>query len=92
MRSNAILHKLICDAVEEVAPSVGRDLIALVTTREGVDELLKLHDVIDLVIPRGSNALVRGGCVCACVCVCGRVWACVGVCVNVWVGGWVVMV
>ena len=37
---------------------VGRDLISLITTREGVDELLKLDDVIDLVIPRGSNALV----------------------------------
>ena len=33
-------------------------MISLVTTREGVDELLKLDDVIDLVIPRGSNALV----------------------------------
>ena len=37
---------------------VGQDLISLITTREGVDELLKLDDVIDLVIPRGSNALV----------------------------------
>ena len=37
---------------------VGSDLISLITTREGVDELLKLDDVIDLVIPRGSNALV----------------------------------
>ena len=37
---------------------VGQNLISLVTTREGVDELLKLDDVIDLVIPRGSNALV----------------------------------
>lgn len=40
------------------APEVGPGLISLVTTREGVDELLKLDDVIDLVIPRGSNALV----------------------------------
>jgi len=30
----------------------------LITTREDVDNLLKLDDVIDLVIPRGSNALV----------------------------------
>lgn len=58
-RSNALLHKLIVDAVAEVAPSVGRDLIGLVTSRDEIDELLKLHDVIDLVIPRGSNQLVR---------------------------------
>ncbi|PSC76802.1 delta-1-pyrroline-5-carboxylate synthase A isoform X2 [Micractinium conductrix] len=57
-RSNALLHKLIVDAVAEVAPSVGRDLIGLVTSRDEIDHLLKLHDVIDLVIPRGSNQLV----------------------------------
>jgi delta-1-pyrroline-5-carboxylate synthetase len=38
---------------------VGRDLISLVTSREGISELLHNDDVIDLVIPRGSNALVR---------------------------------
>ncbi len=38
---------------------VGRDLISLVTSREGVSELLSNDDVIDLVIPRGSNSLVR---------------------------------
>lgn len=57
-RSNAILHSIITDALDQVAPTVGGDLISLVTSREGVDELLGLHDVIDLVIPRGSNALV----------------------------------
>lgn len=57
-RSNAILHAIITDALAEVAPMVGRDLVSLVTSREGVDQLLALHDVIDLVIPRGSNALV----------------------------------
>ena len=46
------------DAVAEVAPSVGRGLIGLVTSRDEIDALLKLHDVIDLVIPRGSNQLV----------------------------------
>lgn len=56
--SNALLHSLIADAIQEVAPGVGRDLIGLVTTRGEIDDLLKLHDVIDLVIPRGSNALV----------------------------------
>jgi len=59
-RSNALLHKLIVDAVAEVAPAVGRDLIGLVTSRDEIDQLLKLHDVIDLVIPRGSNQLVGG--------------------------------
>lgn len=58
VRSNAILHKLIVDAVAEVAPQVGRDVIGLVTTRAAVDDLLHLKDVIDLVIPRGSNELV----------------------------------
>ena len=58
-RSNALLHKLIVDAIAEVAPAVGRDLIGLVTSRGEIDQLLKLHDVIDLVIPRGSNQLVR---------------------------------
>ena len=57
-RSNALLHRLIVDAVAEVAPSVGRGLIGLVTSRDEIDALLKLHDVIDLVIPRGSNQLV----------------------------------
>jgi delta l-pyrroline-5-carboxylate synthetase len=56
--SNVLLHSLIVDAIQEVAPDVGRDLIGLVTTRGEIDDLLKLHDVIDLVIPRGSNALV----------------------------------
>ena len=60
-RSNAALHALIVDAVAAVAPSVGRELIGLVTTRDEIDHLLKLHDVIDLVIPRGSNQLVRRG-------------------------------
>lgn len=57
-RSNAILHKTIVDALSEVAPSVGQDLIGLVTSRDEIDALLKLNDVIDLVIPRGSNQLV----------------------------------
>ena len=56
--SNRVLHDIIVRAIEEEAPEVGRDLIGLVTSREGVAELLVHDDVIDLVIPRGSNALV----------------------------------
>ncbi|XP_042435876.1 delta-1-pyrroline-5-carboxylate synthase-like [Zingiber officinale] len=55
MRSNAILHKVITEAIPAV---VGEKLIGLVTPREEIPDLLKLDDVIDLVIPRGSNKLV----------------------------------
>ncbi|XP_047316185.1 delta-1-pyrroline-5-carboxylate synthase [Impatiens glandulifera] len=54
-RSNAILHKVITSAIPE---TVGSRLIGLVTSRDEIPELLKLDDVIDLVIPRGSNSLV----------------------------------
>ena len=40
-------------------PEVDPDTIHLVETRAGVSELLKLDDVVDLVIPRGSNELVQ---------------------------------
>ncbi|XP_024369145.1 delta-1-pyrroline-5-carboxylate synthase 1 [Physcomitrium patens] len=54
-RSNAILHKVITEALPK---SVGPNLIGLVTSRDEIPDLLKLDDVIDLVIPRGSNKLV----------------------------------
>ncbi|XP_030451005.1 delta-1-pyrroline-5-carboxylate synthase-like [Syzygium oleosum] len=54
-RSNTILHKVITDAIPD---SIGGRLIGLVTSREEITDLLKLDDVIDLVIPRGSNKLV----------------------------------
>uniref|UniRef100_A0A7N0TFB6 Delta-1-pyrroline-5-carboxylate synthase n=1 Tax=Kalanchoe fedtschenkoi TaxID=63787 RepID=A0A7N0TFB6_KALFE len=53
--SNAILHKVITSAIPD---TVGQKLIGLVTSREEISDLLKLDDVIDLVIPRGSNKLV----------------------------------
>ena len=40
-------------------PDVPRALVGLVEARATIDALLALDDVIDLVIPRGSNALVR---------------------------------
>ncbi|KAL3622852.1 Delta-1-pyrroline-5-carboxylate synthase [Castilleja foliolosa] len=54
-RTNAILHKVITSAIPE---TVGEKLIGLVTSKEDIPDLLKLDDVIDLVIPRGSNRLV----------------------------------
>ncbi|XP_073275331.1 delta-1-pyrroline-5-carboxylate synthase-like [Primulina huaijiensis] len=54
-RSNAILHKVITAAIPDM---VGEKLIGLVTSKEDIPDLLKLDDVIDLVIPRGSNRLV----------------------------------
>ncbi|KAM5556522.1 hypothetical protein ABKV19_024083 [Rosa sericea] len=49
------LVQVITEAIPE---SVGGKLIGLVTSREEIPDLLKLDDVIDLVIPRGSNKLV----------------------------------
>ncbi|XP_039019601.1 delta-1-pyrroline-5-carboxylate synthase-like isoform X2 [Hibiscus syriacus] len=54
-RSNAILHKVITSAIPK---NIGDKLIGLVASREDIPDLLKLDDVIDLVIPRGSNKLV----------------------------------
>lgn len=55
-RSNVALHRVIQDAL---SPEVDPAVVALVQTRDEVADLLALDDVIDLVIPRGSNALVR---------------------------------
>lgn len=57
--SNAAIHAIIGDAIESGSNGqVKRDIIALVTSRGQVADMLSLDDVIDLVIPRGSNALV----------------------------------
>lgn len=53
-RSNAALHRVITQAIGPL----GADLIGLVHTRDEINDLLALDDVIDLVIPRGGNALV----------------------------------
>eukprot|EP00640_Fibrocapsa_japonica_P000562 CAMPEP_0113934762 /NCGR_PEP_ID=MMETSP1339-20121228/2036_1 /TAXON_ID=94617 /ORGANISM="Fibrocapsa japonica" /LENGTH=762 /DNA_ID=CAMNT_0000936685 /DNA_START=111 /DNA_END=2399 /DNA_ORIENTATION=- /assembly_acc=CAM_ASM_000762 len=58
--SNRALHRVIVDAVHSATGGkVSREVIGLVQSRSEVAELLKLDDVIDLVIPRGSGALVR---------------------------------
>lgn len=38
---------------------IAEDAISLVLSREGVAELLAMHDLVDMVIPRGAKALVE---------------------------------
>jgi len=59
IHSNAAIHKVIGDAIESGSGGrITRDIIALIVSRSGVADMLALDDAIDLVIPRGSNALV----------------------------------
>jgi len=58
IHSNRILFQLIRGAAEETDP-VFKDTLHLVETREQIGELLELDRWIDLMIPRGSNELVR---------------------------------
>ena len=58
-RSNKALHAAIQGAIAAGGGGLDPRLVGLVTTRSAIDDLLKLDDVIDLVIPRGSNALAR---------------------------------
>lgn len=54
--SNAVLHRVIVDAL---APDIPAGAVQLVDSREAVSDLLAMDDLVDLVIPRGGNALVR---------------------------------
>ena len=56
VHSNQALHRVLTDAL---APDVPAGAVSLVEGRAAVAELLALDDVIDLVIPRGSGAMVR---------------------------------
>jgi gamma-glutamyl phosphate reductase len=58
--SNAALHDVIVSAVEASTQGrVPRGVVGLVTNRADVYGLLKLDGYIDLVVPRGSNAMVQ---------------------------------
>ena len=57
LHTNKILHKLVQDSLEKFAP---RETITLLNTREEINDLLELDSkYIDLIIPRGSNDLVK---------------------------------
>lgn len=59
VNSNAAIHRVIGDAIESGSGGkIKRDIIALITSRGQVKDLLSLDDTIDLVIPRGGNDLV----------------------------------
>ncbi|KAK7109297.1 delta-1-pyrroline-5-carboxylate synthase-like isoform X2 [Littorina saxatilis] len=54
--SNKILHSLVQEALEPFAPP---ETVSLVSRREDINDLLHMHEYIDLVIPRGSKQLVH---------------------------------
>ncbi len=54
--SNAVLHRVLREAM---APDLPVGALQLVDSREAVTDLLAMDDLVDLVIPRGGNALVR---------------------------------
>jgi len=56
--SNKIFVKIIDDALKAI-PDFPPNTINLIKTREDVKEMLKMDKYIDLIIPRGSNSLVK---------------------------------
>ena len=59
-REAAATNSALVDVIRSVLSKHGvPDAVQLVSTREEIAELLKMDDLIDLVIPRGSNEMVR---------------------------------
>lgn len=54
--SNRKLFEIIHKAIERILPDGS---VSLIETREDVSELLKLHQYIDLMVPRGGSALIE---------------------------------
>lgn len=57
LRTNQVLTEVIVSASEAVG--LPGSWCSLLHSREDVHEMLKQHDLIDLIIPRGTNAFVR---------------------------------
>ncbi len=58
INTNRALFKIITDAVNSVSDILGSSL-QLAESREDINEILKLDQYIDLMIPRGGNDLVQ---------------------------------
>ncbi|HXH30156.1 MAG TPA: glutamate-5-semialdehyde dehydrogenase [Bacteriovoracaceae bacterium] len=56
IHSNKILFETISRAVEGILPAGS---LSMIETRSDVDELLKLHEYIDLMVPRGGSSLIK---------------------------------
>src|SRR3984957_10218213 len=56
--TNAVLVSIWRDALTAF-PDIPADSVVLIHTREDVAHILTLHEEIDLIVPRGSNELVR---------------------------------
>ena len=56
-RSNRILFDVIYEA--GVKAGLPEHFAAIIEERAGIDEIIRMSDAIDLLIPRGSNAFVR---------------------------------
>ena len=54
-------NRVLCSILQDAAESAGipRDFALLLETRDDVKKMLQEDECIDLIIPRGSNALVR---------------------------------
>ena len=58
VRSNAVLGDLIADALEGSEVPAGSVQVVRDPDRAHIDELLGMHDVIDLIVPRGGSGLI----------------------------------
>lgn len=56
-RTNRVLFDIIYDAA--VKAGLPENFAVLIEDRAGIDELLKCHEYVDLLIPRGSNQFVQ---------------------------------
>ncbi|MBI2576271.1 glutamate-5-semialdehyde dehydrogenase [Candidatus Woesearchaeota archaeon] len=57
-RTNRILVEIIRNSIKD-NKGMPEDAVQLVETREAVKEILKMGEFIDLIVPRGSSALVK---------------------------------